>query len=87
VSSGHGIPREHRPGFFEARGQRPRFYATGDGGTVFVECKGDLILAETGTPYHNVYIFKVTFRDGQIMHIAEYANPVTFAKLVGMPLG
>jgi ketosteroid isomerase-like protein len=52
-----------------------------------VECKGDLILAETGTPYYNVYIFKVTFRDGQIMHIAEYANPVTFAKLVGMPLG
>jgi ketosteroid isomerase-like protein len=52
-----------------------------------VECKGDLILAETGTPYHNVYIFKVAFRDGQIMHIAEYANPVTFAKLVGMPLG
>jgi ketosteroid isomerase-like protein len=63
------------------------FYATGDGGTVFVECKGDLILADTGTPYHNVYIFKVTFRDDQIVHIAEYANPVTFAKLVGMPLG
>jgi hypothetical protein len=29
----------------------------------------------------------VTFQGGQIVHIAEYANPVTFAKLVGMPLG
>jgi ketosteroid isomerase-like protein len=62
-------------------------YATSDGGTVFAEVKGDLIQADTGTPYRNVYVFKFTFRDGQIVHIAEYANPVTFAKLAGMPIG
>jgi ketosteroid isomerase-like protein len=62
-------------------------YAAGDGGTVFLEAKGDLVQAGTGTPYRNVYIFKFTFRDGQIAHIAEYANPVTFAKLAGMPIG
>lgn len=62
-------------------------YATGDGGTVFVEARGDLVQAGTGTPYRNVYMFKFTFRDGQVAHIAEYANPVTFAKLAGMPIG
>jgi ketosteroid isomerase-like protein len=62
-------------------------YATGDGGTVFAEATGDLIQAGTGTPYRNVYVFKFTFRDGKIAHIAEYANPVTFAKLTGMPIG
>jgi ketosteroid isomerase-like protein len=62
-------------------------YATDDGGTVFAEARGDLIQAGTGTPYHNVYVFKFTLRDGQITHIAEYGNPVTFAKLAGMPVG
>ena len=62
-------------------------YVTDDGGTVFVEGKGDLIEAGTGKPHRNVYVFKFVFRDGQIVHIAEYANPVTFAKLAGVPLG
>jgi ketosteroid isomerase-like protein len=63
------------------------YYVADDGDTVFMEAKGDVIQARTGTPYHNVYVFKFTFRDGLITHIAEYANPVTFAKLAGMPLG
>lgn len=62
-------------------------HITDDGGTVFVEGKGDLIEAGTAVPYRNVYVFKFVFRDGQIVHIAEYANPVTFAKLAGVPIG
>jgi ketosteroid isomerase-like protein len=34
-----------------------------------------------------VHIFRFTFRGGQIAHIAEYANTVTYAKLAGMPIG
>jgi hypothetical protein len=60
---------------------------SGDGGTVFLEAKGDLVQAGTGTTYRNAYIFKFTFRGGQIAHIPEYANPVTFAKVAGMPIG
>lgn len=38
-------------------------------------------------PYNNVYILKFVFRDGLTARITEYANPVTFAKLVGQPAG
>jgi ketosteroid isomerase-like protein len=58
-----------------------------DGGTVFLECRGELILARNGAAYRNVYVFKFVFRDGVIAHITEYANPVILAKFAGMPLG
>lgn len=65
-----------------------RFYVSDDGSAVFVEAKGDLVQAGTSAPYRNVYIFKFVFDEGgKVVHISEYANPVTFAKLVGMPLG
>ena len=35
-----------------------------DGGTVFLEGRGDLRLERTGAAYRNVYIFKFAFRDG-----------------------
>ena len=64
-----------------------QFYASEDGSTVFMEAKGDLVQRGTSDEYHNVYIFKFVFQEGLILHIAEYANPVTFAKLVGLPVG
>ncbi len=63
------------------------FTVSEDGGKVFVESKGDLIQAGTEAPYENRYVFKFVFRNGLITHIREYANPITFAKLVGMPVG
>lgn len=44
------------------------FYVTAGDGTVFVEAKGDLVQAGTGTSHRNEYLFKFTFRDGQIAH-------------------
>jgi len=64
-----------------------RFSIGDDGSTVFVQAEGDLVQADTGTPYQNVYVFKFEFRDGKIVHIDEYANPITYALLVGLPLG
>ncbi len=63
------------------------FHATEDGRVVFVEAKGDLVSARTSAPYRNVYVFKFELEGGKIVHITEYANPVTFAKAMGMPVG
>lgn len=62
-----------------------------DGRTAFVETRGDMDLAAgigNGTPYRNLYVIKVvTDRRGQIVHFAEYMNPVAAALATGAPLG
>lgn len=63
-----------------------KYFVSTDGGNVFVESRGDYI-AQDGTAYKNVYIFKFVIRDGQIAEGYEYANPVTYAKLAGLPIG
>jgi ketosteroid isomerase-like protein len=37
--------------------------------------------------YNNLYVFKFVVKDGKITGVDEYANPVTFAKLAGFPIG
>lgn len=64
-----------------------QFYVSEDASTVFVEAKGDLVLGGTSAPYNNVYVFKFAFENGVIVHIKEYANPVTYAKLMDLPVG
>ena len=57
-----------------------------DGGeTVFVECRGDYVSKE-GKPYNNVYVFKFVMENGKIAQAFEYANPVTYAMLAGLPI-
>ncbi len=65
----------------------PRYTVSADGTTVFVEAKGDYLAVKGNKPYNNVYVFKFVVRDGQLAHVTEYANPVTYAKLMGMPIG
>ena len=55
------------------------------GDTVFVESRGDYISKE-GKPYNNVYVFKFVLKDGKIAKAFEYANPVTYAMLAGLPI-
>ena len=64
----------------------PRYFVSTDGGNVFVESRGDYI-AQDGTAYQNVYIFKFVVQDGKTAEGYEYANPVTYAKLAGLPIG
>lgn len=56
-------------------------------GVIFAEATGDLIQRGTGASYRNRYVFKFTVRDGKVSQVSEYANPVTFAKLMGMAVG
>ncbi len=57
------------------------------GATVFVEGRGDLVLKKTGQPYRNIYVFKFSISDGKIAEIREYANPVIYAKALGLKVG
>jgi ketosteroid isomerase-like protein len=61
---------------------------THDGRIVFVEAKGDLIVAANGDSYRNRYVFRFSFdADDLITEIREYANPVPIAPIFGVPLG
>ncbi len=62
-------------------------FITDDGATVFVEGRGDLVLKKTGQPYRNIYVFKFSISDGKIAEIREYANPVIYAKALGLKVG
>ncbi len=64
----------------------PRYFVTTDGSNVFVESRGDYI-AQEGTAYNNVYIFKFVIREGKIAEGYEYANPVSYAELAGLLIG
>ncbi len=52
-----------------------RYFVSTDGGNVFVESRGDYV-AQDGTAYNNVYIFKFVVQDGKIAEVYEYANPL-----------
>jgi ketosteroid isomerase-like protein len=62
-------------------------FVSGDAETVFVEAKGRLIVKHTSQLYRNTYVFRFNLKNGKITHIREYANPVTYAKAMGQPLG
>jgi len=73
--------------FTQVRFLNLAYTVSADGDTVFFEGTGDLIATQGGQPYNNVYVVKFQFRDRQIIHIAEYANPITFAQMAGLPIG
>jgi ketosteroid isomerase-like protein len=65
----------------------PQTFITDDGATVFVEGRGDLIMKQTRQPYRNIYVFRFSISDGKITEIREYANPVIYAKALGLKVG
>ncbi len=73
--------------FSQIRMVDPQYTSNPEGSTVFVETRGDYISAEGSRPYNNVYVFKFVIRDGKFTHVYEYANPVTYAKIAGLPIG
>lgn len=57
-----------------------------EGGRIaFVEATGDMAMASG--PYTNRYVLRVDARDGRIVGLREYFNPVTAAIAFGRPLG
>jgi uncharacterized protein len=61
------------------------FYQTIDPSRVVVEAQGDYIVAATGTPYRNTFIFVIETNGRQIKTIREYFNPlIVFEQLQGI---
>jgi ketosteroid isomerase-like protein len=55
------------------------FRPTADGVSVYVEGKGDCIMAD-GTPYRNGYVFRFDVNEeGKTFRMDEWVNPVTAA--------
>lgn len=88
TGKGHVMAYQHSilQNFSQIRFHQPVYTVSADGTVVFFEAHGDFVGTHGNQPYHNVYVFKFTFRDGKIVHLVEYGNPVTFAHLMGLPL-
>jgi ketosteroid isomerase-like protein len=65
----------------------PEYTVSPDGELVFATMTGDYLQADGSRPYTNVYVFRFAIADGKIQRVDEYANPVTFARLAGIPIG
>ncbi len=65
----------------------PQYTVSPGGDLVFATMTGDYVQADGNRPYHNVYVFRFALAEGKIQRVDEYANPVTFAKLAGLPVG
>jgi ketosteroid isomerase-like protein len=65
------------------------FSVADDGQTVWMEAQGELIVAATGQPYKNGYVFKLTIADGRITRLQEWVNTVTLTQqgIVARPTG
>jgi ketosteroid isomerase-like protein len=51
---------------------------TADGGRVFIEQRGNMILPD-GKSYRNKYVFRFSIVDGRVDHVREYFNPIIAA--------
>ncbi|MBX9387856.1 nuclear transport factor 2 family protein [Streptomonospora nanhaiensis] len=63
-----------------------RVSVTADAATSFVQAKGNFTTPDD-RPYPNVYVLRADWSDGKLIAVEEYANPVTFAKHFGVPIG
>lgn len=61
----------------------PKIYETADPNVIIAEYPGSSTSKETGLPYRQNYVSFVTVRDGQIVHIREYYNPITVLVATG----
>ncbi len=54
------------------------YTVSSDKRTVWMEANGNLQVAETGAPYRNRYVFKISINeDGKITNFAEWVNTAT----------
>ena len=57
-----------------------------DGTVVFMEARGDMRM-KSGGALRNRYIFRFDIKNGKIVRVREYTNPVTAALALGRPIG
>jgi ketosteroid isomerase-like protein len=64
------------------------YTVSGDGRSVFVETKGDMVLAGSGKPYNNGYIFRVDFNgEGLVEKFTEYTNSLYIVQTIDLRQG
>lgn len=51
------------------------FSTTSDPETVYVEFEGSADVIATGKPYHQIYVGRITLKDGKISRYREFWNP------------
>lgn len=51
------------------------FSATSDPDTVFVEFEGSALVTATGRKYQQIYVGRITLREGKITNYREFWNP------------
>lgn len=74
--------------FSEIKFKDVRITPATNGTTVFVQANGFFIVEGVGSPYNNVYIFRIDFDSaGKITTIEEYFNPVINGEFLRQPLG
>ncbi len=56
------------------------FSVSNDSNTVWMEAQGNLVVAATGQPYRNGYVFKVMLTNNKIVSIQEWVNTVTLTQ-------
>lgn len=52
------------------------FSVTADPNTIFVEFEGSANVIATGKPYHQLYIGRISIKDGKIASYREFWNPI-----------
>jgi ketosteroid isomerase-like protein len=60
----------------------PSFQETANGQIAYFEATGDFV-TERDTPYRNRYIMRFDVRDGKIVRIVEYLNPLIVIEQLG----
>lgn len=51
------------------------FWTTSDPNTVFVEFEGSALVTATGKRYQQIYVGRITMREGKIANYREFWNP------------
>ncbi|MDA0564724.1 nuclear transport factor 2 family protein [Streptomonospora sp. S1-112] len=63
-----------------------RISVTADAATAFVQARGNFTTPDDRL-YPNIYVLRADWSEGKLIAVEEYANPVTFAKHFGLPIG
>ena len=56
------------------------WFVSEDAASVHLHARGDM-RTKDGRPYRNVYVFRLEIRDGKIVHVDEYTNPIIWNDL------
>ena len=60
-----------------------RKYPTADPNMLWVESHGEAVISATGRQYQQDYVMRMGFKDGKIVYLCDYFNPVAVMSAFG----